>query len=479
MSLFVRQYRYVFVCAGAIIIAVILRTIFTVPVEVGGDAIKKWLFLKSFVAGAPLHEIVIDHHTARWGVNIPSSFFVVLFGTSWFVYYLIPIVFFGFFLAISIYIFRCAYPDDEKSALFAYFFFLFLFYGDPSYLRSTSQLMPFIFVAVYISLHIIFLWRSVKDPSQANIFLATLFMFLAYGAKETSLFYAPGSGVFVLWALGWRRGLPVVALMALYGLLLVGVETLAFSLIFGQLTTRLDMLFNHFGNLDKVLDQTFGKVRFATLFVGWVTLPLYTTILFVAALASALFLVVKSRRGQRAAIEIVPGLLFISYGLIHTFALKSIDPLIPFIPPKSKYFADLVPWAAMSIAFAARDIVGRVAADRRPALAKGLIALSLLACVVSLSIPRQWRNIYPAWNAWMWHSDQTYAFVSRAVKIGLPIKTLPSAERLLEKLIEVELEPKGGGVFVAAKHSLTQEGGMEQCIRIDDRLEFVRCGPKK
>ncbi len=474
-----RDYKYVIFFSILIVFAVTLRTVFTIPVEVGGDTIKKWLFVKDLIEGVPIDKILADHHTARWGVNLPSSLIAALLGTSWFVYYLIPVLFFALLLVASIFIFVKAYPKDRNGILFAYCLFVLLLYGDPTYVRSTGQLMPFIFVAVYILLHIVFVWRSVRSRSQFDILLAAFFMFLAYGAKETSLFYAPGSAVYVFIALGWRRGLPVVGGMALYGLLLIGLETLLLSAIFGEPTTRMSLLMIHLGNLDEVLGETFGEVGFWTLFVGWVTLPLYTTILFVGALASTVFLLVKAMRGDRAAIEIIPGLLFLSYGLIHTFALKSIDPLVPFVPPKSKYFADLVPWAAMSVAFAARDIVGRAPAGRRQPLAAGLIVLSFIACAVSLSTPRQWRNAYPASGAWMWHSDQTYAFVSRAVKIGVPIKGLPSAERMLEKLIGVELVYKGNGVFVAANRSQAKiEVKATQCIRVDRRFEFVKCDSK-
>jgi hypothetical protein len=450
-------------------------------VEFGGDALKKWLFAKDLISGVPVADILIDHHTARWGVNIPTSVIALLFGTTWSVYYLVPILFFAVLLCVSAYNFYYACNRDRPEAFYVFLIFLFVLYGDPTYVRSTGQLMPFVFVAAYISFHILFVWRSLLNPSQANIFLAAFSLFLAYGAKETSLFYAPGSCLFLFLALGWRRGIVIAGNMALYGLLLIALETLVFSLIFSEFTTRLHLLKNHFTLLKKVMKQTFDKATFETLFIGWLTLPAYTTMLFAGAVASTVYFLVKSARQGRAALESLPGLLFLSYGLIHTFAIKSLDPLIPFVPPKSKYLADLVPWAAMMIAFGAHDIV-RVAIDaRRQALAVSFIALSLLVCIVSLSIPRQYRSEYPTTDAWMWHADATYAFVRQAVRTGVPIKTRPSAQRMLEKLIGVDLTPAGSGVFVATKH-LGPEGSAtatgRQCIVVEARLDFVKCTPK-
>ncbi|WP_421724052.1 hypothetical protein [Bauldia sp.] len=400
-----------------IAVAVLLRTIFTAPVETGGDAVRKWNLVGRLLDGEAFSALLQNHQTARWAINLPALGFAELFGWNLTTYFAIGIVLFAVFLCLSAFYLR------KSGYGFIYFaFFVIVLFADPMFFRSTGQLQPFIFVAVFMLAHAYFVERGVQSQSQVSYASAALFIFLAYGAKETAVFFVPASCAYVLIAMGFRRGVNTLLWIGLYGVLLVLIEYAVINILAGRWVPlgRLDLLDRHWGNMQRHADG----FAFGELFNSWRQLPFYTAVLFVAASASTAYVACRSWMARTMNPLMLPIFFFLSFAFFQTFAIRSLDPLVTFSPPQAKYLADLVPWACFAIVAAAALLISDIS-DRQMArrVWQALIGSALAICVAALLFPNQYWG-HPKARAWIWHGDDTMAFVRDLVDSGVPITDL-------------------------------------------------------
>lgn len=434
---------------GAIIVvAVLAKTLYTMPVEIGGDAIDKWEFVLDVLDGRPPLELaylqhatrwVVDlpafifgaswseywafvpsflddvaqssatsnHQNARWAINLPTLAFTWAFGSSWFVYYLVPLFFYGIFLTLSAYFFRYYL----SSPMIPFIVFILIVFADPLYARSITQLQPFIFVSAYITAHLIMVCKLVRDYRVLYCFFAALFMFLAYGAKATALFYAPATAIFIFWAMGWRSGLRANIYISLFGVALVVLETATFSLISGEIVTRLDVMHRHFSSLD----ARYSDMSFVDLLDGWTDISIYPSLLFaLSAIIGAFYILKNFGHGTKDPIVLL-ALFFFVFSIFETFLVKSFDPLTPVTPPKPKYLADLVPWGSMIVAFS----LGRMFSTYEQATRKyhlEAVALAAFVIVCGVSLTGDHKRA-----AWMWRAHDEHARIADMVRSGTPI----------------------------------------------------------
>lgn len=61
-------------------------------IEKSGDAVWKWSFLRYYAVSGIWYPDTPDHHQGRWGLNLPVYALMKLFGTSWWVYYIYPLL---------------------------------------------------------------------------------------------------------------------------------------------------------------------------------------------------------------------------------------------------------------------------------------------------------------------------------------------------------------------------------------------------
>ncbi|NDV20241.1 hypothetical protein GO013_12550 [Pseudodesulfovibrio sp. JC047] len=153
-------------------------------VESGGDAIYKWSIVKQYVLFGEV-PFQLNHHACRWAINIPLFLLQKVFGTAPKFYYIWPFV------------------TSTLSALFAFLLLekvrtwrlglvaaILLIFSDPM-LRQGTQLLPMGTVVPFVLLALYFLirWRDKKD--KFNIVISAFFLFIAYGAKITTVYYIP------------------------------------------------------------------------------------------------------------------------------------------------------------------------------------------------------------------------------------------------------------------------------------------------
>ena len=109
-------------------------------------------------------------------------------------------------------------------------FAVLLFY-EPMFFRASSQIQPFVFGVLYLSLALWAISRYISSKWFGYLVLSSFFAFCAYGTKETYLFFFPG--LFLLLLI--RTDLKVCIQYGFLLLLFLAVETLVFNYLSGQL----------------------------------------------------------------------------------------------------------------------------------------------------------------------------------------------------------------------------------------------------
>jgi hypothetical protein len=418
------------VYAVIILIAVFLRTLFTSYIELAGDALHHWQFAKVMSENFDLSLFSENHHRMRWATNIWPILYAWIFGWGYGVYYVVPMIFFGFLLISS-----AVFIRKIKSGFFPFILFVVVFLGEPMFYRSTSHLLTFVFAAVFMMSAAIFLVRAIRIGGQMAYVLTATTLFLAYGAHESSLLFFPGVCAFVLWNAGFRRGLLILVNIGAYGLALIALETLFFDLV-----SPTPVVFGRFELLGHALDivKSAAQLRYHVssildLMRPWLQLPLTTGILVILGIVGGVYLAGRERIGQEPSGSSLPFFLMVSFFLFQAFLIQSFDPLVPFSPPNVKYLANTTIWATLSTVFAAVSLVD----NRRGPTARDVLRNRLMGTAAVLTVLAVVFDHYrglPSLQAWFWRAGESYEPMETAIKEGAPILSTP--EMVMEGYFE-------------------------------------------
>ena len=195
-------------------------------IEAGGDAVKKWLFVKQWSFANSFKEIPWNHHLARLGINFWAYVTQKLWGTDATVYFIAPVV-----AATAGVVFSYKLGQElggRLAGLLAALWFLTL---EPME-RAGSQLLPEAFEAAYVAGAVYFLlwYLRYQGPLKwRRVLLAFVgvFLFAAYLAKVSNLLFAPGI-LLAAWFYGGNRRDVLVLAAGLVGCFLL--ETLWYNL---------------------------------------------------------------------------------------------------------------------------------------------------------------------------------------------------------------------------------------------------------
>jgi len=359
--------------------------------DMGGDAAFKWFFIRSWRADNPW---VYDHHTARFAVNIPAWVFQQLLGSHPNVMYAAPL----FFSLLQIpWLYAIGLRLGSVAAAVIASIGLLLF---ESNLIASSQLLPGIFQATYLlaALHALIVFAG--EPSRGRwLLFAGGCLFAAYLSLVTTVYFLPGVALGV-W--GVRRKLLDVLRVCGVFVGLVLLETCAYALWspfrYGQF---------------QIIARTHTNVEpttFFGLFSRFAELPLEWHIAIGLWLAScAALLQLRSPAARLPFCLVASGLFGMAFGIKH------LDPLVPALNFRTRYFDPLMPPIALCIGLAlgvAVQRVGRRFASRSrvsklPAwpIAAGAYAVACALALVCYRLPepalltqhRQWQLLNAAY----------------------------------------------------------------------------------
>jgi len=320
-----------------------LRIHATVLVENSGDSFVKWFQVKRLCHGLDYSRL--DHHTMRWGINFLILLFQKIFGTQPSTYYL-PSAFAA--TGASLLVYRIGILLRGR---FLGILALLLFTLHPTILFAGGQLFPGIFSIFYVLASLYFLLEFCETEKTRFLILSSCFLFLAYGAKMTNLFFLPAVSGYLLWR---RRTIkPVIIYLAL---LLCGflLETLVID-SFLQDYTRLGRLALASGHFNFVESGLVGEKSLWGILTRWTMLPYYMYCHTAIGLFSSFYLLLKARAHEKA---VLLALCFLSFAFFITFGLCDIDPVRYFLPHEQRYLNVTLPLTLLLTLYLACRIEG-------------------------------------------------------------------------------------------------------------------------
>ncbi len=445
----IKQFRLVSLLTpeNIILLLLILFTLFfrlltAANIETGGDAAGVWFYAKKLLYGLPYDRW--SHHAARFGMIFPVYLIQAVFGTHPVVYYITPLL---FFLLQILFLYKIGLRAHSIKLAYLSSMLLIFF---PQMFRHAVQIKPGGFCATYILISVYFLFKFHDSEDHPNVYvlLSSVFLFLAYLAKITSLFFLPGI-VLSIWVLR-KRIRYIIVFCSLLFVLFLG-ETAIYYLVAGFKFGRIGIIMGaHLssGNLQPLSS-------FLDLFDRYTGMIGYWKIYFFAYLLSTCFLAVVAKRIEMD--EKIKSLLIIPLGffLLLTFAVKSIDPVIPAMSFNHRHLVLAAPLMMLIISYslivAFRSLQGALFKGRSvPSLLKGikpvplyalitgfLAVLSLLAFIFVLPYyPKYARDRFfydhPFQLAFQYHRVLNHAYTS-----GIPI----IQEKIIPRRFKERVDP--------------------------------------
>lgn len=352
-------------------------------IEAGGDAIRKWFFVKQWSYGNSFSELDWNHHLTRFGINLWAYVVQKLWGTAPAAYFIAPV------LAATAAVVFCYKLAQEISGRYAgVLAALWLMTLEPME-RAGSQLLPGAFEAAYVTGALYFLvWylRFTGDVRWRRVLLglSALFLFFGYLSKMSALLFVPGI-VLALWFLGGSRR----DLLFFVGLFLgcYLIET-AWYALFTESTTRFEIVNNsHRGGTVKEVTRTVtsvvtsggggggGKKKEVVVdlvAVFWKLTERYRVLwesikfpLFFFLGAAPALAVFGAKKPAKAVMFAVFGYLFLA-----TFSIRQLKPLKIWMSNEPRYFIVLCPLLLAVNAALLVELVKRAKHALRPRLAR-------------------------------------------------------------------------------------------------------------
>lgn len=339
-------------------------------VETGGDAVEGWFFVKKLSWGIEITDREWNHRTVRFGILGPAYVAAAVLGTRPWVYYVAPLLMSGL-AAVLLFRFTDRRFGRSEAWLITSAFCLF-----PQVHGVAAQQKPEIFSIVYMLACANALAAFGDTKKRHHLVFAGVCLFFAYWTKLPNVFFVPGLLALLL-AEGGRAKEAVW--FGGTALLLIATENIA-HVAAGQEYGRLGyMIAKHFTS--KALESTdvlglFG--RYTQLNGTWALLFVSYSLAAVVAIARRKVL----RPTERALV--VLSLVF--FGCT-TFAVKSLDPLVPAQPFRDRYLCAAVPWMLLTVLISTRVLLaGRIEFCKR-GVVPAAIGLATLGRVATHPVP--------------------------------------------------------------------------------------------
>lgn len=205
-------------------LCLLVRVLWLWPIEVYWDAPSKWHFARQWAFPNDFTHARWTHHMARFGINVPTYFAQLLFGTATRAYQIVPLA--SFVLqTFMVYVLARRLGGRLAGVLGALFMAL-----NPGMSRAASELLPDSMAGTAATLAAYALLRFHEEEGRVRrAWLAgcALMCAWAYATKESSVLLFPGFGLAVWLSKGrFKEALALAGMLAMYGLL----ETLGFQL---------------------------------------------------------------------------------------------------------------------------------------------------------------------------------------------------------------------------------------------------------
>lgn len=337
--------------------AAAIRLLRLEPIEIGGDALNKWFFVRQWFHHFDITQVAWTHHEARMGVNLPLALFQAIFGHRAIVYHVVAVTV-STAVAAVVYAAGRLIHGRSVGVLAALWVLLF-----PSWDRAGSQVEPESFGALYIGIALCCLLVYERTPKRKLVWLAGSAVSVAgaYLAKGSMVFFLPGA-LLAVFLLG-RRWLHVAG----YGLVfltIVGIETAFYRLVSSH-SSRLSIVSQSHGSGQSPIESVWD------FFTRYESLPGYWFPLLSLALLGALSLPWLTRDRRILSAICLPASFFFFY----TFAVRGLDPPRFWTRFLERYLDVAVPYAAL-VALCFISVTFSKLKPYRPELFKSILSFT-------------------------------------------------------------------------------------------------------
>lgn len=232
-----RHWQDLVIITCLMLVSVWVRRLTLAEIEGGGDAVRKWFFVKQWSHSTSMSEIAWNHHLARMGINLWAFVAQKLWGTGATVYYVAPVAISTLGVAF------CYKLGQELGGRYAGLLAAIWFMTLEPMERLGSQLLPATFEATYIAGAAYFLlwyirYQGPELRRRVLLALVGVLLFLAYLSKVSNLLFVPGF-LLALWFWGGNRRDVLYLAAGLLGLFLL--ETAWYNL-FTEHSSRWDII---------------------------------------------------------------------------------------------------------------------------------------------------------------------------------------------------------------------------------------------
>ncbi len=377
-SVFTRNDRIILI--ALVLFALFFRLATLMMIHTGVDERDYWFSAKAIAHGLPYPDVT--HRTTRFAVILPVALAQVLFGSHPNVYYVLPVL--NSMLQAGL-AFLIGLRLRGRLTGFIAGLSLTLF---PYMIRAGSQVRPEIFSVTYILLAVYFFTTYLErtEKQAAPLIWTAVWVFIAYEAKITNLFFVPG----LLIAMLAYKKKPLQAILfcaILLGLFLA--ETGLYAAFTPYKLGELEIILkNHVYH-----GEVFHVARVVDLFQRYsrAHLQLYWQIPFVLFAAAAVFSIVRGADRRTSAIAIAALSFFVGI----TFELAGFNPLVPAEGFINRYFTAVLGPVFLVLSFAADGIVARLlnrGTGRTPSASPrwylAVLGLTVFAVLGSFSWPK-------------------------------------------------------------------------------------------
>jgi hypothetical protein len=329
-------------------LSVAIRLMRLQPIEYYDDEVTRWHFIRQWFYPNEFRHAVWTHHMARFGLNVPVFFTMLLFGRQATTYYAWPVISFALQVLFA---YLVAKRLGGRSAGVVAAILLSVFTGLD---RGASQLLPdtFASTAMILVAYLMMRYQEAEPARRLPWLIGSALAFIwAYLIKESDLLFLPGAALAVWYCRGrFKDG--VIFCAVLFGF--IALETLGYR-IFTDYSSRFSIVGEAHGDIEAGSGFWYLFERFARLELPW-------QMLVWAWVPSALWLLGTKDRRAPILVFLPAGFLFLL-----TFLVRSVDPLVIWTRFYSRYFDPVAALLVVGVALLATESVRRAWQANAPA----------------------------------------------------------------------------------------------------------------